>query len=184
MPSERHWNSVLAEHDAAVRGFVRECERMDAADWQRPPAPGKWTPAAVALHLCQAYEIGIDEERRRAGMRMKLSPLQAFISRTFVLPYILITGRFPRVRAPREVAPDLAESGRLTRDAAAQRLTRAATGCGAELRRVAREEPAFRFTHAYFGPLPPYRVLRMLSAHTRHHTRGLARAMAAARSSS
>lgn len=181
--ADRAWNAAITEHDEAVRAFVRECERIDAADWQRPPLPGKWSPAAVALHLCHSYEIGVDEERRRAGMRMKLSPLQAMISRTFVLPYILMTGRFPRVRAPREVAPDAAEAGRMTRDVATERLRRAAQGCGSELRRVAREEPGFRFTHAYFGPLPPHRILRMLSAHTRHHTRSLARAMAAARSS-
>lgn len=27
--------------------------------------------------------------------------------------------------------------------------------------------------HAVFGPLTPYQALRMLSAHTRHHTEGM-----------
>ena len=179
MPSDRHWAAALAEHDAAVRGFLELCDRIGADEWQRAPAAGQWTPAAIALHLCQTYEMGADEERRSAGMRMKVSPGRARAVRALILPWIIATSRFPRVRAPREVAPDETESKAVTRQAAAERLRRASHGCGAAMHRIARDDPAFRFTHAYFGPLPPYRILRLLSAHTRHHTRQLARVMAA-----
>ena len=36
--------------------------------------------------------------------------------------------------------------------------------------------PTTRITHAYFGPLPCFTTLRLLSAHTRHHVRGAAAA--------
>ena len=35
--------------------------------------------------------------------------------------------------------------------------------------------PELRFHHAYFGDLAPRKAMRMLAAHTRHHTRRLAR---------
>jgi hypothetical protein len=173
--SDRRWTTALAEHDAAVRGFLTICERVAEDDWQRPPAPGKWTPAAVALHLCQSYELGGDVRPDAPGMRMKVTPSRATVLRTFLLPFIVATSRFPRVKAPREVAPDAVESGKLTREAAVARLRRAATDAGNALRRAAAENPSLRLTHAYFGPLPPYVLVRLLSAHTRHHTRGLAR---------
>jgi hypothetical protein len=43
----------------------------------------------------------------------------------------------------------------------------------ASLRDRARTQPSFRCTHAYFGALRPWTTVRLLSAHTRHHAKGL-----------
>jgi hypothetical protein len=182
MRDERRWNAALAEHEIVVREFLAACERVDPADWQRPRAPGKWSPAAVALHVCRVYELGRDAMTGGQSMRLKISQPAAWFLRTLMLPAIFATKRFPRgAPAPVEVAPDAAEARLLMQDAAATRLQRVADQAAAALRRAAAERAAVSFTHAYFGRLAPHATLRLLSAHTRHHARGLTHQAAVAR---
>jgi hypothetical protein len=116
------------------------------------------------------------------SMRLKISQPGAWFLRTLMLPAIFATKRFPRgAPAPVEVAPDAAEARLLTQDAAATRLQRVADQAAAALRRAAAERAAASFTHAYFGRLAPHATLRLLSAHTRHHARGLTHQAAVAR---
>ena len=182
MRDERRWTAAMAEHETAVRAFVAACERVAPADWQRSPAPMKWSPAAVVLHVCRAYELGRDAVTVGASMRLQVSRSFAWFSRTLVLPVILATNRFPRgAAAPIEVVPDASEARLLMQDASATRLQRVADQAALALREASRERPALRFTHAYFGPLSPHGTLRLLSAHTRHHARGLAYSTGSAR---
>lgn len=111
------------------------------------------------------------------GMRLRLSPSRAWLSRTILLPLILTFKVFPRgARAPQEVRPPLAESAGLDQTSMTARLDRAATDLDELLRSAdAARTPPLRFVHAYFGPLSPLDTLRMLSAHTRHHTRNFGR---------
>ena len=179
--ADRLWNAALAEHETVVRAFLEVCERVAPADWHRAPAPGKWSAAAVALHICRAYEMGRDAMAGGQSMRLRVSRPFSWLLRTLMLPAIFATKRFPRgASAPREVAPDLAEAMLLTPDAAATRLKRVADEAAAALRRAATEPSAPLMTHAYFGPLTPYAALRLLSAHTRHHAQMLANGPAAA----
>ena len=174
MRGERRWNAAVAEHEIVVRDFLEVCERCAPSDWHVEPVPGKWSTAAVALHLCKAYEMGRDAMAGGPGMRLRVSKSYSWLLRTFLLPVVLASSRFPRgVRAPREVAPDLEEAKRLTPNAAAERLKRAADETVAAMRRAGHDRSAPSMTHAYFGPLAPYAALRLLSAHTRHHTRAL-----------
>ena len=174
MTSERRWNAAIAEHEAVVREFLDACNRCPASDWNTSPAPGKWSTAAVALHICHAYELGQNAMAGGPGMRLRVSKSYAWLLRNLLLPVILTTKRFPRgARAPREVAPDLEEARLLTPPAAAARLTRVAAEAAAAFRQVRRDRSAPLMTHAYFGQLSPYVALRMLSAHTRHHARTL-----------
>ena len=176
------WNRAIAEHEAVVRGFLDVCDRVGPDRWQRTPAPGKWSAAAVALHICRAYELGRDAVAGGHGMRLRVSRPVALFSRIVILPVILTFKRFPRgIRAPSEVAPDAAEATLLMPDEAATRLRRVADEAAAALRRAAAERPAPLMTHAYFGALSPYAALRLLSAHTRHHARALADATGVAR---
>jgi len=62
------WRVALAEHETAVGEFLTACTRVGPNDWPRAPAPGKWTAAAVVLHVCRAYEFGRDAA---AGMRQE-----------------------------------------------------------------------------------------------------------------
>ena len=177
MRVERGWIAAIAEHENAIRTFVAACRRVESSNWQRAPALGKWSPAAVALHVCQAYEFGRDAAVEDARMRLRVAPPLAWLSRTVILPIFLATKRFPRgAKAPAEVVPDAAEARLLTQDAAAARLHRAAEESATALRRAAAERPTFRVTHAYFGALTPYSTVRLLSAHTNHHARVLAAA--------
>lgn len=175
MGAERHWKLALAEHETAVRAFLAACERVAPGEWQRAPAPGKWSAAAVVLHVCRAYELGRDAAAGGPGMRLQVSPRVAWFSRTMVLPVILATKRFPRgVVAPAEVAPDGAEARLLTQDAAAARLQRVAHQAAQALSHAAAERTAPPISHAHFGSITPHAALRLLSAHTWHHCRGLA----------
>ena len=182
MRDERRWNAALAEHEIVVREFLAVCERVAPADWQRSRAPGKWSPAAVTLHVCRVYELGRDAMTGGQSMRLMISQPGAWFLRTLMLPVIFATKRFPRgATAPVEVAPDAAEARLLMPDAAATRLQRVADQAAAALRRAAAEGTATSFTHAYFGRLAPHATLRLLSAHTRHHARELAYPAAVAR---
>jgi hypothetical protein len=174
MRSERRWISAIAEHETVVREFLDVCERCPPGDWHRAPAAGKWSTAAVALHVCRAYELGQNAMAGGPSMRLRVSKPYSWLLRALMLPVIVATKRFPRgVRAPREVAPDLEEAKLLTPDAARARLKRVADEAAAAFRQAGRDRSAPLMTHAYFGALTPYAALRMLSAHTRHHSRTL-----------
>ena len=182
MGDERRWTAAVVEHETVVRAFLTACRGVAPADWQRAPAPGKWSPAAVVLHVCQSYELGRDSVAGGPGMRLRVAPPVAWFSRTLLLPVILATKRFPLgATAPAEVVPDTAEARLLLPDAAAARLQRVSKQAAVALRRAAGERPAPRLTHAYFGALNPLAALRLLSAHTRHHARRLAHPTAVAR---
>lgn len=172
MPSKRRWNAALAAHNAAVREFVALSERCPPDQWHHA-AVGKWSPAAVGIHICSTYELGRDAMTRGTVMRPVVSQRYAWVLRTFVLPLIIATTRFPRARAPREVVPDQKEAKLLTPEATRERLTRAASEAADAFRAAAANASPARMTHAYFGPLSPYTALRLLTAHTRHHARTL-----------
>ena len=174
MSEERRWRAALDEHDMAVRELRAICASIPTVRWHEVPAPGKWSPCDVVLHLCRAYELGRDAGNGGGGMRLRVSPSRAWALRTLLLPLILLTRLFPTgVRAPTEVVPDT--SARPLPDDAIARLERLAQEAAVALRRAADGRPAPRVMHAYFGPLTPRAALRVLSAHTGHHARGLAR---------
>ena len=170
----RQWAQAFAEHEEVLEEFLTVCRRIDDGGWQRAPAPGKWSPAAVALHVCRAYELGRDAATGGSSMRLLVPRPVAWLSRTLVLPLLIALRRFPQgARAPAEVVPDAAEARRLVPEAAAARLRQVSDEAAVALHRAAREQPALRVAHAYFGTLTPRGSLRLLSAHTRHHARRL-----------
>ena len=168
-----------------LREFSAALAAVAPAMWHQPVAPGKWSPSAVALHVTRAYELGRDAAAGAPGMRLRVSPRKAWLLRQLLLPVLLATRTFPSgVKAPREVAPDLDEARDQSKESAIARLERTAAEAETALITQAGAPAAPRPTHAYFGALPPLQALRLLSAHTRHHTRGLARARLAAQPSS
>jgi hypothetical protein len=177
MTHDRRWADAADEHARAVGAFVEAMVGVPAVRWHTPRAEGRWSAAALALHVCQAYEFGCDAVKTGTAMRLKVPAPVAWISRVVVLPILLARDRFPSgADAPAEVVPDLREAGQLGPDALAARLRCSAADALEALQRAARETPGLRITHAYFGPMPPLQTLRLLSAHTRHHARGLAAA--------
>jgi hypothetical protein len=168
--TERRWSLALAEHDEVVGEFCRVAAAVDPATWQTPPAPGKWSPAAVVLHVCESYEFGLEALEKGAEMQLLVPPAVAWLARTLLLPWFLNTTQFPSgARAPREVVPDLVEAHRSTPASLVDRLRESSQAAARGLRRAAGERPALRIRHAYFGALSPLLAVRLLNAHTRHH---------------
>ena len=173
MSSTRRWKKALAEHETVVADFLSVIQAAPPGEWHRRPGPTRWSRADLALHLCRAYEIGRQSVETGRGMRPLVSRRKAWFFRSFFLPVILMSRRFPRVGAPAEVIPDSSEVEQLTRDRAARRFRESADAAATALRRAADRRPTPVLHHAYFGGLSPYAGLRLLSAHTRHHTRKL-----------
>jgi hypothetical protein len=174
--SDRRWTDALDEHEQAVRGFRSLVERMPIEQWHRRRTSGAWSPADVTLHVVKAYEIGRDAAAGGPGMCLRVTALRAWTFRTLLLPVILSTGRFPRgAPAPREVVPDPLEGSTLEPGPAVARLEQTARDAASGLRLLATQARGKGVVHAYFGLLTPLVALRVLSAHTRHHARALAR---------
>lgn len=173
MPSARAWDVALASHDVAVTTFVAAVRRVPAAAWHTPYAPGKWTPAEESLHVALSYEMAVVALATGATMEPRVTPARARLLRLVLLPVIFRTDWFPTgARAPREVRPPESSARALTPDAVVSRLESAGRQLRASIRSASRD---FRFIHAYFGELTAHDAVRMLSAHTRHHARAMAR---------
>ena len=169
------WRFALTEHEQVLGEYLLLARTFPEERWQREPSPGRWSAAALTLHVADAYRFGYDAASGGAGMRLRVPRLVAFLSRTMIFPVMLWRKTFPReAPAPREVRPDLALAHTLTRDDLIDRLVHDASRA-----MIALQQPhATRVTHAYFGSLSPYQALRLLSAHTRHHAMGLRERMA------
>ena len=164
------WSSALAEHEHVFSEYLRVARDFPADRWQRVPAPGRWSAAALTLHVADAYRYGHEAASGGPGMRLLAPPLAAWVSRTVIFPVMLWLKRFPReAPVPAEVRPDLSMAHTLTQDELVERLEREAGKAIATFQRPT----ATRVMHAYFGLLTPYQTLRLVTAHTRHHTNGL-----------
>ena len=179
MASDRAWTAAVSEHDEVLTDFVTHVQRVQPDHWWLSTKAGKWSPAEEALHVVTTYEMGsgaVAAPSGEGGMRMLVSPGRAWLSRQFLLPLLLMTRRFPRgAKAPAEVVPSLPEAATLSAAEVSARLVRSAREAVASLRRSGASATPRRFVHAYFGPLDSLTTLRLLSAHTRHHTRHFAR---------
>jgi len=175
MASERAWAAAQRQHETALAEFLDVVGGALPDRWRVPYAEGKWSPAEEALHVALAYELGISAADGGESMRLRVSRPVATLSRWFILPVVLRTGRFPGgAVAPHEVRPSRDEALTLSAEALSSRISSRALATVHQLREADRRNPALRVTHAYFGPLRPLATLRLLSAHTLHHARRLA----------
>lgn len=169
------WQSAERGHAEAVAALLVAASLVPDHKWTEPLGTGRWSPAQVLLHIEQSYRLGDAALQGGAGMRVKVSPLMAWLGRTLVLPLITFTKRFPRnAPAPREIRPDAAEAHAIPRLELTTRVQAAATQALASFRAAVRDGRNVRVAHAYFGALSPYQTLRLLNGHTRHHAKLLA----------
>lgn len=169
------WQSAERGHAEAVAALLVAASLVPDHKWTEPLGPGRWSPAQVLLHIEQSYRLGDDALRGGQGMRVKVSPLMAWLGRSLVLPLITLTKRFPRnAPAPREIRPDAADAHAIPRLELTTRVQAAATQALASFRAALRDGRNVRVAHAYFGALSPYQTLRLLNGHTRHHAKLLA----------
>lgn len=174
MTTINDWRDATTDHEAAVDAFAVAIAHVDEAQWHGWRANGRWSPAALALHVCLSYEMGTRAARGGGGMVVRASPAASWFARTIVLPLMLTARRFPSgARAPREVRPDEVESLQLDQPAMIARLRRAGAEAAEALQHASVTTPELRVTHAYFGALTPFTTLRLLSSHTRHHCDGM-----------
>ncbi len=168
------WDVALGEQQEVVDAFVAAISATPRDLWQRRHAPDRWTAAELAQHVCDAYAMGRDAPRGAPSMRLRVSPLVALLSRTFMFPMMIRMKRFPReAPVPRELRPDPERARALSQERAIEQLRVTAAQAYEALLEADRSQPAFRLTHAYFGPLKPLQAVRLLSAHTRHHVTGM-----------
>lgn len=165
---QRSWPDGLRLHAAAVARFAATVRSVPDACWRTPPAPGKWSPAEVTMHLVLTYRHLWREQEGTLAIRVLPPPWRAWLLRQIILPRLLAGRPFPAgVRAPREVRP---AGEPPDREPAVQELEAAAVGFGAAI------DAAFRrggghATHPFFGPLTLPQMLRFAELHTDHHRR-------------
>jgi hypothetical protein len=164
------WAAALREHDEVLADFVAAVERLDPDSWHRPMGPGRWSPAALTVHVIQSYELGRASMAGGASMRVIVPRPVSWLARNIALPIFLARRTFPKgAEAPAEVRPDLGVAASLSQSAACAMLHTVAQSSIDALRSANLGGPPRRFIHAIFGPLDPLLTLRLVSAHTRHH---------------
>jgi len=165
---------VLAAHDEAVSAFADAIGAVPADRWTRPPAPTRWSAAALALHVIDSYDYCLGALDAGPQMRTRLPVWRMWMLRELMLPVMFRLGRFPReAPAPPEVVPDLSAATSLSQEDARTRLLETTARTVAALEAAARSRPGVRIAHAYFGAMSPHQTLMLLAGHTRHHTVGL-----------
>jgi hypothetical protein len=169
------WAAARREHDEVVAGFVAAVARVDHERWHAPMGPGRWSPAALTLHVITSYELGKAAMSGARSMRVVVPGPVSWLARNIALPIFLARNTFPTgAEAPVEVHPDLAAAAALSQSAAGALLQTAANASIEALHGADRVRPQPRFVHAIFGPLDPFLTVRLVSAHTRHHALALA----------
>jgi len=169
------WAAALREHDEVVAGFVAAVVRLDVERWHQPMGPGRWSPAALTMHVIQSYELGRAAMEGGASMRVIVPRPVSWLARNIALPIFLARRTFPRgAEAPAEVRPDLEAAASLSQSAACAMLHAVSQASIDALHRADSVGPPRRFVHAVFGPLEPLLTVRLVSAHTRHHGLALA----------
>lgn len=155
-------------HRATIDAFLHTAAAVPAERWSTPLAPGKWSPAQVALHVLRSYQVLLDQLHGGAPMKMLAGPWKSRFLRWFILPHILFHRTLPTgVEAPVEVKPD--DEG-VDQAELPSRLTGAVERADQALRTTRRDH----FVHAYFGAIPLRKVLPFAAIHTEHHRRQLA----------
>jgi hypothetical protein len=173
--SSPRWEAASEEHGVSLVAYLEAASRLDAEQWGRPWAPGKWTPAQITEHLTLTYEALMAELCHGQPMKARLGPWRQRITRWIFLPHILFHRKFPlRVIAPREIRPGTVRAGQVE---ALRILEQLAERFEDELGRAFCRGGGC-LTHPYFGEVDPVRGLRFIGVHIEHHRRQIERAEA------
>jgi len=159
----RDWSSALQHHREAAAAVIATASQVREADWDRPVAPGKWSPAQIVEHLRLTTAALRHEIETGDGLRVRTSWWRRHLFRVLFLRRILRTGEFPAgARAVREIQPGSGPfDQRATTDALAAELRRF------ELAFEARRDAVL--THPIFGAADASTGLRFCVVHLWHH---------------
>ena len=155
----------LAAHRAAVGRFIEAAAAVPAGAWDRPRAPGKWTPAQVAEHVALAMDAStsiMQGDNPSAAAPRWLRP----IVRALWLGPVLRRGGFSgRDRAPKGFGPSVAGVRqvdlRARLEGSLEAFQRVAAACGHGGRTT--------FMHPLFGRLAWADYVRLSALHAAHH---------------
>jgi hypothetical protein len=176
---DQSWNDAFARHSAAVRRFLATAAALDEAAWQKPVGEGKWSPAQIAVHVIQTYEVLVAQLRTGEGLRVQTGwALRQFLRVAFLKPILLFRRIPPGARAPRALRPGNAGP---SREDGLARLRDAASAFEGEML-ARRDQKGLHLTHHLFGAVYGLRALEFVSIHTEHHARQLPERAVAARS--
>ena len=166
---ENDFSEAVALHRAAVEECVAAFAAVPFDAWNRPLAPGRWSPAEIAEHLAIAYGPPLAELSGGTGFTVRVAWWKRRALRWGVLPEIL-NGGFPAgAPAPREIRPRRAASS----PAEASRTLCANAERFLATLAEARTDRRVRLTHPYFGKLRPAQTVMLLTSHALHHRRQL-----------
>lgn len=161
-------------HTAAIAEFADAIDAVPADRWCEAPAAGRWSAAALSLHVIDSYDYGLRALDDGPQMRTRLPVWRMWMLRELVLPVMFSLRRFPReAPAPPEVVPDVSAAQGLSQADARTRLLDTSARALAALATAARDRPDVRIAHAYFGAMSPRQTVMLLTGHTRHHAEGL-----------
>jgi hypothetical protein len=155
--------AALRENREAVASLVGRAQRLAAAQWDTPRAPGKWSAGQVVEHVAVAYEAGTKALRGEQSLP-PIPRLFRPLVRTLYLRRVLKRGRFPKGKVKGLFTPALNPP----RDATLARLRAAAAAFEAEVPRAPGP-----LDHPVFGNVPVADYVRFNALHTRHHERQL-----------
>ena len=162
--------AIIRHNQVAVAEFLEALDAVPAADWDRPSAPGKWSPAQVADHVAIVYEVGrklMEGTARDPSAPRWLRPL----FRLMVRATILRTGRFPRSRTANAFEP---ASRPPSRDVLSDRIE-AASRAFEERAAQQAQGGGGTFDHPAFGRFGVSDYVRFQAHHTKHHQAQLPR---------
>ena len=164
----QEWDEAIARHYPAATAFSTTARLIDSESWFAPMTEGKWSPAQVAEHLSQTYQVVIRELRGEKGIRIRSPWLLRQVLRQTVLRSIYRKRKLPKgARAPSEIAPRVVDA---TQQQAMEKLGRLAREFEAAAR-TAETLPGRKLTHHIFGQIDVLPGIDFIAIHIEHHHR-------------
>ena len=161
--------SGISAHRQSVTEFLETAEGLSSADWERPRAPGKWSPSQIVEHLALTYEISRDMLAGRYPDRAAPRLARPFL-RTFFLKPTLKRGHFGK---PVKTLPPF-EPAEVPAEAQlhAARVRAAASAFEGDLEAAAQSGTS-TFDHPFFGKTSLTDYMQFQVIHTNHHRQQL-----------
>lgn len=161
-------DELLTANRQAVEVFSVRARELSDARWTTPRGGERsWSPAQYVAHVTLAYRFAARSLSEGYRAPFVGTALQRRVWRLLGLSKILLIGKLPAgAPAPRDLRPTSALPPRAM---ALSELEAAVAELEAAYEARPRK-PEPRIAHPYFGDLTPRQLIKVLVAHTRHHT--------------
>jgi DinB family protein len=157
----------LEDNRSAIEEVLTAAEAV-VGQWEKPVAPGKWSPSQLVEHLAESYEQGANVV---AGRPSQLPSMPAFLRpvvRVLFFNRVVRKSWFPKSKTSSamdpESGPESPEAGRARLEAAFEVFREACGSAGNEI------------TSTAFGRVRLDDYCRFMEVHTRHHLKQMPQA--------